>query len=374
MARITRTSLPSAAALIALVLWTAACGREEPDAETPAIASLDQLSQELDRLQGDVQKKNQEIARLLDHYQQHGGKLPENFGPDLTNEQRELLARRFKHERLGLRATLQDILDRDNEIVSLKKRIAEVETFLPSSVVAKEGDTHEKLLRDFLRARGVDDVRASGLLQPMSLQTPLVAGHRVWIYYHHGALGSWVSSGDASVSPQLAARETIRVLTEQRDAARAETRSLLDELRGVRRERTALLKELAGLRAIIGESAKEADNMRDIARASLRAARYTAGSKRQLKDRGVISGGFLKRTRLRRLERLDTLDLSQTAEILLRAEEHDLPRIRKVKLLPEGFERDQDYAVRLLNRGRVARVALLDVDKFQRATFVVVLE
>src|SRR5688572_26271613 len=97
----TRTSIRLLPLLFCLALT--ACGGREPEAETPAIASLDQLSRELDRLQGDVQTKNQEIARLLDHYQQHGGKLPENFGPDLTDEQRELLARRFKQERLGLR-------------------------------------------------------------------------------------------------------------------------------------------------------------------------------------------------------------------------------------------------------------------------------
>jgi hypothetical protein len=45
-----------------------------------------------------------------------------------------------------------------------------------------------------------------------------------------------------------------------------------------------------------------------------------------------------------------------------------------VKLLPEGFERGQDYAVHLLKGGTLARVALLDIDKFRRSTFVVVME
>lgn len=369
-----RSSIAGTAVLLACVVLSASCGREEPEPATPAIASLDHLSQELDRLQDDVQKKNQEISQLLDTYQTRGGKLPENFGPDLTDEQRDLLARRFKHEKLGLRATLQDILDRNKEIAALKQRIAQVETFLPSSVAAKTGDTHEKLLRDFLQAQGLEGGQAESLLAHVSLQSPLLPGHRVWIYYHHGALGSWVTTGDAPASPRHAAQEAIRVLVAQRDEARQEARSLKDELFGARRERRALRKEVAGLRAQIGDWAREVDDMRTVARSSLQAARYMAGSKRQLRDRGVISGGLLKGMNVRRLEKLDTLDLTQSAEIVLRAHDHDLPRIRKVKLLPDGFARDQDYAVHLLKKGAMARVALLDVNKFQRATFVVVLE
>jgi hypothetical protein len=363
--------------LPALLTWTllgSACGRDEPEPETPAIASLDHLSEELDRLQGDVQRKNQEIARLLEDYQKRGGKLPDTFGPDLTDEQRELLARRFNQEKLGLRSTLQDILDRDKEIAGLKQRIAEIETFMPTSVAVKDGETHEAVVRRFLRERGIDDVRAGSLLEHVSLQDPLLPGHRVWVYYQHGALGTWVTTGDAPASPQFAAREAIRVLVAQRDEARTHARSLLDELRGVRRERTALRKEVDGLRAQIGDWAREADDMRTIARSSLRAARYMVGSKRELRRRGIISESLLKGTRVRRLTGLDTLDLTQSAEILLEAREHHLPRIRKVKLLPDGFERDQDYAVHLLKRGTAARVALLDVNKFQRSTFVVVLE
>ena len=355
------------------------CRREASDPaprqpESAAVESLDQLSSELETLQEDVAAKNREIARLLEHYQRNGGHLPDNFGPDLTEEQRALLASRFQHERLGLRATLQDILDRDREIRALQKRMAGLETFLPGSIVAAEGDTHEGLLRAYLKAQDVPPADVDGLLAQVSLQTPLVAGHRVWAYYQKGALGTWVTTGDAAVRPREAAQEAMRVLTEQRDTARREARSLKEELRGVRRDRTNLTKEVAVLRAQIGDWSREADEMRDVARQSTASARYCVGSKKQLRDRGVISGGLLKGTRVRRLERLEILDLSRTTELLLRANDHDLARIKKVRVLPDGFERDQDYAVHLLKGGRMARVALLDVHKFQRSTFVVMLE
>jgi hypothetical protein len=56
------------------------------------------------------------------------------------------------------------------------------------------------------------------------------------------------------------------------------------------------------------------------------------------------------------------------------AADHGLMRIEKVKLLPEGFQPDQDYAVYFGGDGAWARIALLDLDKFKSSAFVVVLE
>ena len=367
------------APLIALLaLLSAACGREK---ETPRVAkttaaidSLDNLSHQLDRLQGEVQDKNREISSLVRRYQEKGGQLPANFGPDLTDEQRQLLASRFQDERLGLRQTLQDILERDREIVALKRRIAAIEGGLPTSVVAQEGETHEGLLLRFLADRAVPEAQARLLVGQMSLQTPLLAGHRVWAYYQDGTLGSWVTAGDIPTSPQQAAQQAMQVLADQRDAARQEAKSLRRELASVTRERSLLQAQVVNLRAEIGTWSQEADGLRNEARATSQAARYVAGSKTQLKEHGIISGSFLKGTRVRRLAGLETLDLTQSAEILLRSSEYGLGRIRRVKLLPEGFERGQDYAVHLLKGGTLARVALLDIDKFRRSTFVVVME
>jgi hypothetical protein len=358
-------------------LLGAACGGDKPTprvAKTAAIDSLDHLSHQLDRLQNDVQDRNREISSLVRRYQEKGGQLPANFGPDLTDEQRQLLASRFQDERLGLRQTLQDILDRDREIVSLKRQIAAIEGSLPASFVAQEGETHEGVLLRYLGEKGVPEAQARLLVGQMNLQTPLLPGHRVWAYYQDGTLGSWVTAGDIPTSPQQAAQQAIQVLVEQRDTARQEAKSLRRELLGVTRERTQLQAQVASLRAEIGTWSHEADGLRTEARTTSQAARYVAGSKTQLRDHGIISGGFLKGTRLRRLAGLETLDLSQSSEILLRSSEYGLGRIRRVKLLPEGFERGQDYAVHLLQGGTVARVALLDIDKFRRSTFVVVME
>jgi septal ring factor EnvC (AmiA/AmiB activator) len=349
---------------------------EESASEAPRIPqarSLSELSQELGRLQGEVQGKNKEIASLVQRYQEQGGTLPDNFGGDLTDDQKKLLAEYFKNERPGLKSMLQDILDRDREIKDLQARIAALESGLPSSVIAQKGDRQDGILKTYLQDHGVSDADAKQLLAEAPVQ-PLLPGYRVWAYLKDGHLGTWVTTGEASVSPQELAQRTWRQLSDQRDAAQREARHLRQELDTVTRERSALRKELDVLRQDIGNWSDQVEELRQEAKASRQGARYMAGSKKQLRDCGIITGGVFRRVGVRRLEKMETLDLDQTNEIVLKSNEHGLSQIRKVRLLPDGFRRDQDYSVDLLKGGQMARLSLLDVDKFKRSTFVVVLE
>ena len=345
---------------------------------TPARAqsaspSLDALTQELERLQKDVQDKNREIGTLLDAYERKGGRLPNDFGPNLSDEQRRLLAQRFQAERLGLGNTLQDILDRDREIAGLQRRIAEIEGIVPSSIVAKPGDTHQGLVRAFLSARGVSPADAARLLSQVNLHPSLAAGNRVWIFLRPNLLGTWVTAGDSRLNAQAAVAPS-RTLIAQRDAAVKKARSLELAMEATERERTMLRKETAILRADIGHWSHEADVMRELAKASVTAARYVAGNKETLRDRGVIGGNWLRGTHVQRLEHLEMLDLTKTSDIFLTASDHSLRRIEKVELYPGGFVADQDYAVHVAEDGSLARVTLLDLDKFKSSAFVIALE
>jgi hypothetical protein len=357
-----------------LIVVIGGAGRAWP--QSADNASLDGLSKELARLQQDVQRKNKEIGALLDAYQKQGGKLPEGFGPDLSDDQRKLLAQRFQQERLGLGSTLQDILDRDKEIAGLQKRIAEIQGGgqAPYSVTAKAGDTHMSLVRTFLQGRGVGASEVVRLLSSVSLHPTLVPGNRVWILYRSGQLGTWVTAGTARLDTRSPTMVTVpRNLTGPRDAVQR-IRALELAVQQSEKERNELRKETATLRADIGHWAQEAEEMREVARASVQAARYLVGNKDELYEHGIISGNWFRGTRLHRLERLSMLDLTQAAEIVMSAADHGLQRIERVKLLPEGFQPDQDYAVYFGNDGAWARVALLDLDKFKASAFVVVLE
>jgi hypothetical protein len=345
--------------------------------QSTADPSLDGLAKELARLQQDVQRKNKEIGSLLDAYEKQGGRLPDGFGGgNLTEEQRKLLAQRFQQERLGVGATLQDILDRDREIAGLQRRIAEIQGVVPTSIVAKPGDTHAGLVRAFLSARGLSQAEISRLMAQVSLHPTLTTGNRVWILLRPGQLGTWVTAGDSRLTsrPSAAAASGSGSLLAQRDAAVRKARALELAMQETERERQALRKETAILRADIGTWAHEAEQMRNLARAAVTAARYVAGSKDELRQRGVIAGNWIRGTHVQRMEHLEMLDLTRSAEILLNAAEHGLSRIEKVELYPGGFVLEQDYVVHFFEGGEWARVALLDLDKFKSSAFVIVLE
>ena len=364
-------------ALLVAMLLAGGMSGSTPAWAQSADSSPEGLSKELTRLQQDVQKKNQEIKALLDAYEKRGGRLPEGFGPNLTDEQRRLLAQRFQQERLGLGATLQDIIDRDREIAGLQRRIQEIEGVVPTSIVAKPGDTHLGLVRAFLHTRGMNAGEISRLLSQVSLQPSLAAGNRVWILLRGNQLGTWVTAGDSKLGgrPAMASSSAApRSLIAQRDAALKKARALELAMEESERERTALRKEAAMLRADIGNWSHEADTMRQLARAAVTAARYVVGSKDELRQRGIIGGNWIRGTHVQRLERLEMLDLTQSAEILVRAGDHGLWRIENVELLPGGFVHEQDYVVHLLEGGAFARVALLDLEKFKASAFVILVE
>ena len=338
--------------------------------------NLDTVARELERLQQDVQRKNREIGNLLESYEKQGGRLPEGFGPNLTEEQRKLLSQRFQAERLGLGATLQDILDRDREIAGLKRRIAEIEGVAPYSVVAKAGDTHMGLVRAYLTQRGVKPNDIARLLSTVSLHPSLVAGNRVWILYRGGQLGTWVTAGDTrlSVPRAVSAPPPSAAAGLPKGSAASKIRALELAIAEADRERTALRKETAELRADIGKFSQEADLMRDLAKAAVQAARYTIGSKHALMDHGILAGNWLRGTRVHRLHGMDMLDLTKSSQIVVRASDHGLMRIEKLSMLPDGFVPDQDYKVDFFEDGQVVRIAILDMEKFKSSAFVVVLE
>lgn len=340
-----------------------------------AETSLDELAQELARLQQDVQNKNREIGSLLKAYERQGGSLPDGFGPDLSEEQRKLLSQRFQQERLGLKSTLQDILDRDREISVLKRRMTQIDSGGgPTSILARAGDTHMGIVRTFLNKRGVAAAETARLLSQVSLHPTLVAGNRVWIYLRAGILGTWVTAGDSRLNTSTGTSPTSRVaVTGSRDAVK-KVRALEVAMAEMERERVVLAKENATLRADIGHWSQQADEARQIARAAVQAARYLAGSKDELRRWGVIAGNWIRGTHVQRLEGLDMLDLTKSSQIVVSAADHGLQRIEKVELLPGGFVHEQDYVVDFFEGGAYARVALLDLDKFKNSAFVVVLE
>jgi len=378
------------AVLLAMTIW-AGCGAPpeengppppapEPDAiaaPSADVQTLSELAGEYERLDRQQVQTNKQLGDLLARYQRRGGTLPPGLGPELTDEQRALLAERIKTERAGLRTLLQDIIDRDKQLTDLRAQGQQLAGRLPASVTAKEGDRHDRIAMDFLIKQGVSAEKAYDIVSKMSLTDALVPGFRVWTYYQNGQFGTWVSEGTAGVTPQEHQKRLTEMLHSERNAAIADlkrTQADLDDTRQIARRSEAALEQTSAELAAMAQAAEreQAENQRRAAEAARRDAaddtiRYVVGSKSELVAAKVID----RNLRLRALDgaSAQSLQLSATASIAIDGAAHGLKRLRKVTLVPEVFTHDVDYQVAF--DGPFAKLQILRTEKFKTARFVV---
>lgn len=335
------------------------------------VAPLTELAAQFDQLEAQQVQTNRQITDLLARYQKRGGSLPPGFGPDLTDEQRALLAERIKTERAGTKALLEDIIAKDQELTKLRTQLENASERLPSHVVAKEGDRHDRIAMDFLIKQGVSAAKAYELVSQINLQDALVPGFRVWTHYQNGQFGTWVTAGSAGITPQQHQLRLTEMLRSERNEAIAsleQARADLEDTRTIAKAaEDALEKTNADLAAMEAAATKEREeNVRRAAAENT--IRYVVGSKKQLENQKIIDGRF----RLRAVDGAGAqqLNLLETTDISVDGIAYGMKRVKKVTLVPEVFTKDVDYQVTM--EGPFAKVKILQKDKFAVARFLAV--
>jgi len=341
-----------------------------PDAQ---VASLSEMAVEYEKLEQQQASTNQQMSQLITKYQQRGGSLPPGFGAELTDEQRTLLAERIKTEKAGLRTLLQDLIDRDKEVQQMKTRLDQLETQLPASVVAKEGDRHDRIAMNFLVKQGVPAKKAYEIVSQINLQDALVPGFRVWTYYQKGQFGTWVTRGKANITPQEHAKRVLALLEESRDKA-------LKDLADTSSERDALKTATAEKEAALTRSAEELKAMTETAeqqRAEVQrrevesnTLRFIVGSKKALVKSKLLEKNMRKWNPA--TDHMSTLNLLESQEIPIDAASLGLSKVKKVTLVPEIFLAGVDYAVTV--GGPTATLKITQPDKFKSNRFLIVVE
>jgi len=337
------------------------------------VTSLSEMAVEYEKLEQQQAATNQRMGQLITKYQQRGGSLPPGFGAELTDEQRTLLAERIKTEKAGLRTLLQDLIDRDKEMQQMKTRLDQLETQLPASVVAKEGDRHDRIAMNFLVKQGVPAKKAYEIVSQINLQDALVPGFRVWTYYQKGQFGTWVTRGKANITPQEHAKRVLALLEESRDKA-------LKDLADTSSERDALKTATAEKEAALTRSAEELKAMTETAeqqRAEVQrrevesnTLRFIVGSKKALVKSKLLEKNMRKWNPA--TDHMSTLNLLESQEIPIDAASLGLSKVKKVTLVPEIFLAGVDYAVTV--GGPTATLKITQPDKFKSNRFLIVVE
>jgi hypothetical protein len=293
---------------------------------------------------------------------------------ELTPEQRQLLEDRISKEKGSRKSLLQEILNQDVQIRTLRTRLESIATQVPASHVAAHGDRHDRIAMDFLLSKGVPAEKAYELISKLNLEDALVPGFRVWTYYDNGQFGTWVTQGTATISPA----ERQRRLREEVETLRAEQNALMGQYSTLKKSAEDLQRRAdageADARAALSAAEAAAAAARASAEALSNVVHYGIGTKKALEAAKVIDG----KLSLKNLDipEVQSLNLAAQQSIVFEPASYD-PKIKKVKrvrVAPASFLEGQDYSVTTVGDVGI-ELRVLNPDKFLRAgKFVVVIE
>jgi DNA repair exonuclease SbcCD ATPase subunit len=337
--------------------------------------SLEQLAADVDAAQQREAAATGQLATALDQYRKAGGETPANLGGDLTPEQRKAFVDRIQQERGNRQQLLQDILDRDAQIDQLKTEIEEIKKKIPNteSFVVKEGQRHDRIAMDYLIKRGVSADKAYGIVSQTNLYDALLPGFRVWVLYNtsNGQFGTWVTKGQASVSPLDHQRKLTALLRDELAAAKVQSEELRTQLGSVSQELDTAKAEVETKTAEVETARSAAEEAERQRLATENTVSYLVGSKKQLQDAKIIDRGF-------KLQRIDlpnpqTINLLEADELpLVGVSELRLKKIKKVTLAPREFVPSRDYQVTIAPDQLSMVLRIVDKEKFKRARLFVV--
>lgn len=199
--------------VLAALLSAFACS--EIDSERSA-ENLDQLYTEFIELNDELEQNRNELFTLIREYNLTQDES-EQF--DITKldtlmglPERELLRSMFKEEKdisyNGLLSTIvaknDVIMDLNSRIEDLSVEIESLEAKLPKAYLVQRGDTHYKIVRDFLiTEHGLILSEARSIAWKTSMTDNLLPGFKVWLSFdkEQQIVGTYVTQGDAKIAP-----------------------------------------------------------------------------------------------------------------------------------------------------------------------------
>lgn len=278
------------------------------------------------------------------------------------------------------------VAEKDEVIQKLEQEKSELEELLPQPYTVREGDNHWEIALDYLIAKkGISEDEAKSLMLNSHLFHPISVGFKLWNFYTDGVYGSFLSQGDAVVSPGTLYRslqkkaEDEKALLESRLAdCNLESEKLNDQFASLEQEKKEMEEKLKVELEGLKEKKVELEAEKAERDSRLRSVYYLAGAKSQLKAQGKIKGSFLGicGTSLKDViwsDFTERVDLEKDDFIELEASDLNVSSIKKVEILPDYFKENTDYRVEILDTGSAARVHLLNKDKFKLARIILCL-
>ncbi len=356
---------------IVVVLGALACrSGSEPTglSETPP-ATPEALLTELKTHKERIDHATDQMMQRIDEFNasrqpgQRTIQFSEVFTDDLNDEQRDILNRMIAEEKdVSYKSLLEKIIADRDQIRNLQEKVTRLEQSLPDQfVLARSGDTHQRLAIDYLvNEAKLEASKAKVLLAGVDRTDELLPGNKVWFFYdpQQDTFRTYVTQGEAGQTPLAVRRALQRKLISERDTAQAAVNALEQVKSGLESDIAALRDNKAALEASVDRLSRDLSFQQN-------SLFYHAANKRDLKDQGVLSP-FLKRVRdVKGVSFEAALDLREGSTITLAPESFGLQRITEVRVLPPIYQEGRDFAVETSEDTGSARVVILDSNLFR---------
>lgn len=330
------------------------------------VLQMRQLAHKVQAMEAGVKTKQDEIFNLMREYKIKTGQASLGVNAlDLSNEEREILEKKIQDEQdVSIKSMLEDILEKNEEIRELKEKIVEIENSLPSPHIVASGENHYKIAMNFLtREKKVEKERALKLIEQTDL-IELVPGFKVWNFYTGTEYGTFVTRGNAAIAPET---KPAKQAIPQRD-------KLLEEIKILEKERDAVIQQLDLLNKEKETLIIQVSNLNRHRQQTVNSLSYVLDTQRNLKEKGILKGGFLKYTKLSDVSPENfpgSLDLRYNDQIAISASQLGIGKLKSVTLYPRFYINGTDYTIVFHEDKKNAVLTILDKAKFKNERAVI---
>jgi type II secretory pathway component PulM len=350
---------------------------------SPKMKQMEETVQQIQQLESSIQEKQNEVFSVLNEYKKKTGEdLPEVNIMNLSPEQKKVLEEKIKNEKdVSIKSLLQDILDKNSDIQNLNARVQELETLLPKPHMVEKGENHYQIAMEFLlNEKGVDKARAMELVERTALFEPIVPGFKIWNFYAEDEYGTFITQGTAPISPNQIQRKVKKELVDAKDKAIAEKDKLQSDIDEMETRRTELISQLDLLnqekQSMLTKMSDLNDQNQEM-QTALNSVYFALDLRKNLNERGIIKGGFLRSTKLQKVDTTmfdKSLDLRGDPKIAVAAGSFQLGKIKDITIFPSYFKLDTDYKVEFDEARQNATITLIDVKKFMSEKIAIAIE
>ena len=369
-------------AVILVLVFFVFKGKKGP-VTSPKMKQMEETVQQIQKLEAGIQEKQNEVFAVLSEYKTKTGKdLPEINIMNLSPEQKKVLEEKIKNEKdVSIKSLLQDILDKNNDIKNLNAHLQELEAMLPKPHVVEKGENHYQIAMSFLLdEKGVEKTKAMELVEKTALFEPIVPGFKVWNFYADDEYGTFITQGTAPISPSKIQKKVKKELVDAKDKAISEKAQLqidITEMEARRKELISQLDLLNQEKQNMLAKMGDLDQQNQGLQTKLNSVFYALDLDKNLTQKGIIKGGFLRSTKLQKVDSEmfnQSLDLRGDAKITISAATYMLSKIKDVTIYPGFFKIDVDYSVKYDEKKQSVTISILDVKKFKNEKIAIAIE